>query len=955
MVFWQLYLSIVVGLGLAVCQATGGRDEGGGGREAAAAIQPHAPTGGELEAQEVVYLGLVDGTVLAWSMQTGGILWNFTSMGVAGAESYDVVSEFGKPSFQRLEGQFLVTELSGQGSNYVLDSDGGLFEQPWNTRGLLDEPGGTSQILASDSEDGEHDGVLFTADKVVDVYGVDPVTEGLSMKYCRLANRPDESCGTYDDRGRNSRTLIVTRTTYTMTEHRAGTGEVLWNRSSSFYDMKMSHPGIGGHMDQPWSIVQRAATPNSVPPGEQTRWKVDAFDSDGQVRFTTTIPARLVASFTLANGHVNRNAFNDCGDTTDAECWELVANGALQDRVSVFKHKNAYFALPAVEIPRAPLNPMPSPFAPAPSDKSSPMIGDGTPTAILPDADCDADDLNLALEPAGPGWGFDGGSTRTDITTDTDTPQSLMLQTDSYRGFWRKEETTTTSTSTAIAVFTRQDAVVPIRVGPPNDRVDEIQLHEADDASGDDSSGTSDNRAYEALNIQDDLHRDTSTRNGKTITVRTPDFLDDIPINMTSVVAAALVVLAVGILIGYFQSGRLGTKLPLRRSVPDTSEISASKCDADLDSHNDEPAGMSESDTGSALHTEHVSTDQTPGSKRSPKPLGKFGKDSPSRSPRGPDSKSIDAPVMENLDLLDDGSASHSSSSSSSDVSSVDNSSDDGVPSSTPELLKSSKSEPNLSRPSAIGTKKLHHVEDFSSSSSHLSSENSRSRSHSRSPQLMPSLRSLHAGGFDLSGAQLQSVESTRSVVSRYAEEFVEKRRLGKGGQGTVFVAHRTLDGIDYAVKKVLLPRGEKDRDRVLREVKSLAQLEHMNIVRYYNAWIEQIFLGDLEYMLNPPSPTGGSVSHFSLTSLASEMTSSWAGTSENADTIREVLFIQMKLYAQETLQQYLAPAGDPGKRATVNVEEVMEILLQILAGLDYVHKEGLIHRDLKPASECQH
>ena len=69
---------------------------------------------------------------------------------------------------------------------------------------------------------------------------------------------------------------------------------------------------------------------------------------------------------------------------------------------------------------------------------------------------------------------------------------------------------------------------------------------------------------------------------------------------------------------------------------------------------------------------------------------------------------------------------------------------------------------------------------------------------------------------------------------------------------------------------------------------------------------------------------------------------------------MREVLFIQMKLYAQETLQQYLAPEGDPGKRTAVNAEEVIGILLQILAGLAYVHKEGLIHRDLKPASKCQ-
>ena len=78
-------------------------------------------------------------------------------------------------------------------------------------------------------------------------------------------------------------------------------------------------------------------------------------------------------------------------------------------------------------------------------------------------------------------------------------------------------------------------------------------------------------------------------------------------------------------------------------------------------------------------------------------------------------------------------------------------------------------------------------------------------------------------------------------------------------------------------------------------------------------------------------------------------MSSSYAGhASENSDAnIREVLFIQMKLYAQETLAQYLAP----GKRERVDEEEAIEILLQILAGLSYVHKEGLIHRDLKPAN----
>eukprot|EP01046_Picozoa_sp_COSAG06_P017947 COSAG06_NODE_1235_length_10137_cov_16.765989_1_plen_943_part_00 len=928
---------------VSVCQAGG---------DAERAIRAAVPVGpGELEAQNVVYLGLVDGSVVAWCMHTGAQLWNFTSMGVPGADSHDVVSEFGKPSFQLREGQALVTELGGQGSNYVLDGDGGLFEQPWDARDLLDAPGGTSKVLGREGEEGEDDGVLFTEDKVQDVYGVDPVAEGLSMKYCRLANRPDDSCDAYDD-GRESRTLIVTRTTYTMTEQRAGNGEVLWNRSSSFYDMKMSHPGMGGHIGQPWSIVQRAV-PADFTSSDQMQWRVDAFDADGTVRFTKLLPARLVASFTLANGQVTRNGFNDCGDVTDAECWDHVANGAFEDRVSVFKHNNAYFALPSVEIARPPLNPLPSPFAPRPSGSSTTMIGDGTAAAMLPDADCDADEVSVAGEPAGSGWGFDGGSTRTDIATGTDSPQSLVLQTDSYRGFWRREESSTTSTSTAIAVFTRQEPVVPIQVGSPTHLVDEVQLVDRDDTSSGDSTASSDTSS-EQVNVQDIL-RAASAHPRKTITVQTPEFLDDIPLNITmsSIVAAVFVVLVVGILIGTKLCGgseqtpkfcRPGEcRKYLRRRLKLGTPDADAPVEAQSDSEPSEPDSDSDSHTGTAM-TVPVSRP-----KRSPKLTGIS---SPYRSPKGgialPGPGG--SPPIERLNLSADIAV---ASSSSSDESSVDDSSDedDGSPSAPEAALKTSKSEPNLSRSGATKRGKgLHHVDD-SSSSSHISSEHSRSQSHSRSPQQNPSIRPP-PGGFNLAGAP---PAESKSVVSRYEQEFKEIRRLGKGGQGTVFVAHRKLDGIDYAVKKVLLPRREKDRERVLREVKSLAQLEHMNIVRYYNAWIEQIYLEDLEHMLNPPSPQSGlSNSHFSLTSFASsELSASWAGGNESIDPIREVLFIQMKLYAQETLQQYLAPEDDPGKRQSVNEEEVMEILLQILAGLAYVHKEGLIHRDLKPASEC--
>jgi serine/threonine protein kinase len=77
---------------------------------------------------------------------------------------------------------------------------------------------------------------------------------------------------------------------------------------------------------------------------------------------------------------------------------------------------------------------------------------------------------------------------------------------------------------------------------------------------------------------------------------------------------------------------------------------------------------------------------------------------------------------------------------------------------------------------------------------------------------------------------------------SRYQSEFREIAPLGKGGFGTVFRCENVLDGRQYAIKKVRISSGEEFSQRlqrVLREVKTLAKLDHPNIVRYYTAWLE--------------------------------------------------------------------------------------------------------------------
>ncbi|KAF7384000.1 hypothetical protein HZH68_014757 [Vespula germanica] len=75
---------------------------------------------------------------------------------------------------------------------------------------------------------------------------------------------------------------------------------------------------------------------------------------------------------------------------------------------------------------------------------------------------------------------------------------------------------------------------------------------------------------------------------------------------------------------------------------------------------------------------------------------------------------------------------------------------------------------------------------------------------------------------------------------SRYRREFQEISFIASGGFGTVYKALHRLDGIEYAVKKIVVRSGQVSTIKQhLEEVKSLAKLNHMNIVSYKTAWIE--------------------------------------------------------------------------------------------------------------------
>lgn len=79
---------------------------------------------------------------------------------------------------------------------------------------------------------------------------------------------------------------------------------------------------------------------------------------------------------------------------------------------------------------------------------------------------------------------------------------------------------------------------------------------------------------------------------------------------------------------------------------------------------------------------------------------------------------------------------------------------------------------------------------------------------------------------------------------SRIQNEFTVLQWLGKGAFGDVLKVENKLDGGIYAIKRIELnPKNKLLNRKITREVKLLSRLNHENVVRYYNSWIESAMI----------------------------------------------------------------------------------------------------------------
>ncbi|KAI9053009.1 hypothetical protein LZ554_003279 [Drepanopeziza brunnea f. sp. 'monogermtubi'] len=263
--------------------------------------------------------------------------------------------------------------------------------------------------------------------------------------------------------------------------------------------------------------------------------------------------------------------------------------------------------------------------------------------------------------------------------------------------------------------------------------------------------------------------------------------------------------------------------------------------------------------------------------------------------------------------------------------------------------------------------------------------------------------------------------ESDDSIPeSIYRKEYKEIRLLGSGGFGRVYLASSLVDDSIYAIKRITIAgkrlreiSGRSDHEKMIAEVKALAKLNHVNVVRYYHCWAETHPRGGAEPLRGSHGNSSSSETESSFRSQAQahvqnqdmvsfgdpsfsrskvlkssedivrfeesddqvndEASGSTAElvirTSDlgqlvpyhgnHADKENEVdyqLYIKMTPYPMSLeehiwYQDQLKPAKVPGVKHCFHTLPAVRLLLGILDGVEYLHRQKIIHRDLKPAN----
>uniref|UniRef100_A0A3B0NJ59 Serine/threonine kinase, putative n=1 Tax=Theileria annulata TaxID=5874 RepID=A0A3B0NJ59_THEAN len=153
-------------------------------------------------------------------------------------------------------------------------------------------------------------------------------------------------------------------------------------------------------------------------------------------------------------------------------------------------------------------------------------------------------------------------------------------------------------------------------------------------------------------------------------------------------------------------------------------------------------------------------------------------------------------------------------------------------------------------------------------------------------------------------------------ITGYYKRFFIEGPKLGSGSYGHVYNCIHILDELilgEYAVKKIPIGDDMEWLKKAIKEIKIRENIKHKNVVDYNHSWLEM-------YRLNELCP------------------------------YIPYLFILMEYCNGDNLYNFIQNIYKPNIECLTD-DEVMVIFIDILNGLNYLHKNFIIHRDLKPSN----
>jgi serine/threonine protein kinase len=168
-----------------------------------------------------------------------------------------------------------------------------------------------------------------------------------------------------------------------------------------------------------------------------------------------------------------------------------------------------------------------------------------------------------------------------------------------------------------------------------------------------------------------------------------------------------------------------------------------------------------------------------------------------------------------------------------------------------------------------------------------------------------------------------------------YDKVFEELNLISFGSYGIVCKASKKNNNELYAVKKI--PFSEKFLESALNEIDIMLKHESDFIVKVESVWFEENYIKPGDYETNEKNPLTSTHSVFN-------------------DHNNFLLHIQMELCLM-TLEEAMNKLNNELKQ---KVSEIMspvgyyissELFKEILESVDYLHKQKVIHRDLKPTN----